>query len=126
MSSFPTVRLRRLRRSPQLRALVRETRLSPDRFVTGFFVKHGKGALEEISALPGDFRYSPDEAVAEAQELVTLGISAAILFGIPDKKDDTGSEAWNDGAAVQETVRRLKKEVPGMLVVTDVCLDEYT
>jgi porphobilinogen synthase len=126
MSSFPTVRLRRLRRSPQLRALIRETRLTPDRFATGFFVKHGKGVREEISSLPGVFRFSPDEAVAEAQELATLGVSAAILFGIPDKKDDTGSEAWNDEAAVQETVRRLKKEVPGMLVLTDVCLDEYT
>jgi porphobilinogen synthase len=122
MSSFPTVRLRRLRRSPQLRALIRETRLTPDRFATGFFVKHGKGVREEISSLPGVFRFS----VAEAQELATLGVSAAILFGIPDKKDDTGSEAWNDEAAVQETVRRLKKEVPGMLVLTDVCLDEYT
>jgi porphobilinogen synthase len=118
--------MRRLRRSPQLRALIRETRLTPDRFVTGFFVKHGKGLREEISSLPGVSRFSPDEAVAEAQELVTLGVSAAILFGIPEKKDETGSEAWNDGAAVQETVRRLKKEVPGMLVVTDVCLDEYT
>jgi len=123
---FPTVRLRRLRRSPALRALVRETRLSPDRFVTGFFVKHGRGVREEISSLPGVFRFSPDEAVAEAQELESLGVLAAILFGIPDRKDDTGSEAWNDEAAVQETVRRLKKEVPGMLVVTDVCLDEYT
>jgi len=123
---FPTVRLRRLRRSPALRALVRETRLSPDRFVTGFFVKHGRGVREEISSLPGVFRFSPDEAVAEAQELESLGVPAAILFGIPDRKDDTGSEAWNDEAAVQETVRRLKKEVPGMLVVTDVCLDEYT
>ncbi|HKA36711.1 MAG TPA: porphobilinogen synthase [Thermoanaerobaculia bacterium] len=126
MSTYPTVRLRRLRRSPQLRALVRETRLTPDRFVTGFFVRHGKGVREEISSLPGVFRFSPDEAVAESQELATLGVSAAILFGIPEKKDDTGSEAWNDGAAVQQTVRRLKKEVPGMLVVTDVCLDEYT
>ncbi|HKF41946.1 MAG TPA: porphobilinogen synthase [Thermoanaerobaculia bacterium] len=126
MTFFPTVRLRRLRRSPALRALVRETRLSPDRFVTGFFVKHGRGVREEISSLPGVFRFSPDEAVAEAQELESLGVPAAILFGIPDRKDDTGSEAWNDEAAVQETVRRLKKEVPGMLVVTDVCLDEYT
>ncbi len=82
MTSFPTVRLRRLRRSPGMRALVRETRLSADRFVTGFFVKHGKGVREEISSLPGVFRLSPDEAVAEAQELATLGVHAAILFGI--------------------------------------------
>src|SRR5262249_28398654 len=126
MSTYPTVRLRRLRRSPQLRALVRETRLTPDRFVTGFFVRHGKGVREEISSLPGVFRFSPDEAGARWQEISALGGSAPLLFRVPEKKGDTGSEAWNDGAAVQQTVRRLKKEVPGMLVVTDVCLDEYT
>ena len=126
MASFPKVRLRRLRRSPPLRALVRETRLSPDRFVAGLFVRHGKRLREEISSLPGVARLSPDEAVAEAQELDSLGVAAVILFGIPEKKDDTGSEGWDDGGAVQETARRLKKEVPGVLVVTDVCLDEYT
>ena len=126
MASFPTLRLRRLRRSPALRALVRETRLTSDRFVAGFFVKHGTGVREPISSLPGVSRFSPDEAVAEAQELDSLGVPAVILFGIPRKKDDTGSEAWDDSAAVQETARRLKKEVPRILVVTDVCLDEYT
>lgn len=126
MASFPTLRLRRLRRSPALRALVRETRLTPDRFVAGFFVKHGTGVREPISSLPGVSRFSPDEAVAEAQELDLLGVPAVILFGIPRKKDDTGSEAWDDSAAVQETARRLKNEVPRILVVTDVCLDEYT
>src|SRR5215813_6022884 len=126
MASFPTLRLRRLRRSSAMRALVRETRLSADRFVAGFFVRHGKGIREEISSLPGVSRLSPDEAVAEAQELDSLGVPGVILFGIPEKKDETGSEAWDDGAAVQETVRRLKKEVPNILVVTDVCLDEYT
>src|SRR5215813_3715362 len=126
MASFPTLRLRRLRRSSAMRALVRETRLSADRFVAGFFVRHGKGIREEISSLPGVSRLSPDEAVAEAQELDSLGVPAVILFGIPRKKDDTGSEAWDDSAAVQETARRVKKEVPRILVVTDVCLDEYT
>jgi porphobilinogen synthase len=126
MTSFPKVRLRRLRRSPPLRALVRETRLSPDRFVAGLFVRHGKRLREEISSLPGVARLSPDEAVAEAQELDSLGVPAVILFGIPEKKDDTGSEGWDDGGAVQETARRLKKEAPRILVVTDVCLDEYT
>jgi porphobilinogen synthase len=123
---FPTVRLRRLRRSPELRALVRETRLTPDRFVAGLFVRHGKGLREAISSLPGVARLSPDEAVAEAQELGALGVPAVILFGIPQEKDETGSEAWDDGAAVQETARRLKKEAPNVLVMTDVCLDEYT
>jgi porphobilinogen synthase len=118
--------LRRLRRTPPLRALVRETRLTPDRFVAGLFVRHGRGLREEISSLPGVARLSPDEAVAEAQELESLGVPALILFGIPEKKDETGTEAWDDGGAVQETVRRLKNEVPGVAVITDVCLDEYT
>ncbi|HYR45877.1 MAG TPA: porphobilinogen synthase [Thermoanaerobaculia bacterium] len=126
MPSFPTLRLRRFRRSPASRALVRETRLSPDRFIAPLFVRRGKALREEISSLPGVFRLSPDSAVAEARELFSLGIPALILFGIPEKKDETGSEAWDDAAAVQETVGRVKREVPEMLVVTDVCLDEYT
>jgi len=126
VSSFPTTRLRRLRRTPALRALVRETRLTADRFVAPLFVRHGKGLREEISSLPGVFRLSPDEAVAAAEELRTWKIPGVILFGIPEKKDETGTEAWGEDAAVQTTVRRLKKEVPDLLVVTDVCLDEYT
>jgi len=109
-----------------MRALVRETRLSPDRFVAPLFVRHGKGKKEPISSLPGVSRLSPDEALAEARELLAAGIPAVILFGIPEKKDETGSEAWDDGGAVQETVRLLKKQVPELLVMTDVCLDEYT
>jgi len=126
VSSFPTTRLRRLRRTPALRALVRETRLTADRFLAPLFVRHGKGLREEISSLPGVFRLSPDEAVAAAEELRTWKIPGVILFGIPEKKDETGTEAWGEDAAVQTTVRRLKKEVPDLLVVTDVCLDEYT
>jgi len=109
-----------------MRDLVRETRLSPDRFVAPLFVRHGRGLREEVPSLPGVFRLSPDEAVSEAQQLRSLGVPAVILFGIPEKKDENGSEAWDDGAAVQETVRRLKKDAPELLVVTDVCLDEYT
>ena len=126
MSRFPKLRLRRLRRTPASRALVRETRLSPDRFVAPLFVRHGKGLREPISSLPGVSRLSPDEAVAESRELLGLGVPAVILFGIPEKKDEVGSEGWSDKAAVQETVRRLKKDVAGLLVITDVCLDEYT
>jgi porphobilinogen synthase len=126
VTSFPTTRLRRLRRLPALRDLVRETRLSADRFVAPLFVRHGKNRREEISSLPGVFRLSPDEAVAQAQELRSLGVPAVILFGIPEMKDETGSEASDDGGAVQEAVRRLKKEVDGLVVMTDVCLDEYT
>jgi porphobilinogen synthase len=109
-----------------MRDLVRETRLSPDRFVAPLFVRQGRGLREEISSLPGVFRFSPDEAVSEAQQLRSVGVPAVILFGIPEKKDENGSEAWDDGAAVQETVRRLKKDAPELLVLTDLCLDEYT
>jgi porphobilinogen synthase len=123
---FPTTRLRRLRRTPALRGLVRETRLSADRLVAPLFVRHGKGLREQISSLPGVFRLSPDEAVAEAQSLASLGIPAVILFGIPERKDETGSEGWDDRGAVQETLRRLRNAVSGLLLITDVCLDEYT
>jgi porphobilinogen synthase len=126
VTSFPITRLRRLRRLPALRDLVRETRLSPDRLVAPLFVRHGRRLREAIGSLPGVSRLSPDEAVSEAQELRSFGIPAVILFGVPERKDESGSEAWDDGAAVQETVRRLKKEVEGLVVMTDVCLDEYT
>jgi porphobilinogen synthase len=126
MANFPELRLRRFRRTPALRGLVRETRLSPEQLVAPLFVRHGKGLREAIGSLPGVARLSPDEAVAEAQRLRAAGVNAVILFGIPEGKDDTGSEAWSDAGAVQETVRRLKREVPGLAVMTDVCLDEYT
>jgi porphobilinogen synthase len=126
MASFPEIRMRRLRRTPALRGLVRETRLSPEQFVAPLFVRQGKGRREAISSLPGVHRLSPDEAVAEAQRLRADGIGAVILFGIPERKDETGTEAWNDEGPLQETVRLLKRGVPGLAVMTDVCLDEYT
>ena len=126
MSRFPSTRLRRLRRTAASRALVRETRLSPEQFIAPLFVRKGRGLREPISSLPGVSRLSPDEAVAEAQELRGLGVPAVLLFGLPERKDDTGSEAWDDGAAVQEAARRLKQTIPDLLVATDVCLDEYT
>jgi porphobilinogen synthase len=126
MSRFPSTRLRRLRRSPASRALVRETRLSPEQFIAPLFVRKGRGLREPISSLPGVSRMSPDEAVAEAQELRRLGVPAVLLFGLPERKDETGSEAWDDGAAVQEAARALKQTIPDLLVATDVCLDEYT
>jgi porphobilinogen synthase len=126
MSKFPEVRLRRWRRTPALRGLVRETRLSAEQFVAPLFVKDGKGVREPISSLPGVHRLSPDEAVAEAERLRAVGVPAVILFGIPERKDDTGSEAWNDAGPLQETVRRLKRGVAGLAILTDVCLDEYT
>ncbi len=126
MAGFPELRLRRLRRTPALRGLMRETRLSAEQFVAPLFVRRGRGLREPIGSLPGVSRLSPDEAVAEAQRLGGLGIGAVILFGIPDRKDEDGTEAWNDEGALQETIRRLKKEVAGLAVLTDVCLDEYT
>ena len=126
MAGFPELRLRRMRRTPALRGLVRETRLSAEQLVAPLFVRAGRGLREPIGSLPGVSRLSPDEAVAEAQSLRAGGIGAVILFGIPDRKDEEGTEAWNEGGALQETVRRLKREVSGLAVVTDVCLDEYT
>jgi porphobilinogen synthase len=126
MASFPEIRLRRMRRTPALRGLVRETRLSPEQFVAPLFVRQGKGRREAIVSLPGVHRLSPDEAVAEAERLRADGVGAVILFGIPERKDEAGSEAWNDAGPLQETVRRLKRDVPGLAVMTDVCLDEYT
>ena len=105
---------------------MRETRVSVEQFIAPLFVRKGRGLREEISSLPGVVRLSPDEALAEAQELRALGVPAVILFGLPERKDDTGSEAWDDGAAVQESVRRLREGAPELLLVTDVCLDEYT
>ncbi|HTY41264.1 MAG TPA: porphobilinogen synthase [Thermoanaerobaculia bacterium] len=126
MARFPELRLRRWRRTPALRGLVRETRLAAEQLVAPMFVRLGRGLREPIGALPGVARLSPDEAVAEAERLRGLGIGAVILFGIPGRKDDTGSEAFDDAAAVQETTRQLKGRVPGLAVMTDVCLDEYT
>jgi porphobilinogen synthase len=126
MTSFPATRLRRLRRTPASRGLVRETRLSVEQLVAPLFVKHGRGLREDIASLPGIQRLSADEAVAASEELRSLGVPAVLLFGLPDRKDETGSEAWDDAAAVQETVRGLKKALPDLLVMTDVCLDEYT
>jgi porphobilinogen synthase len=126
MTSFPATRMRRLRRTPALRGLVRETRLSAEQFVAPLFVRHGKGLREPIASLPGVHRLSPDEALAETQRLAALGVASVILFGIPERKDETGSEAWDEGAAVQEAVRILKRSAPAVAVMTDVCLDEYT
>jgi porphobilinogen synthase len=123
---FPIVRPRRLRRTAAIRDLVRETRISPDRFIAPLFVRHGRALRKEIRSLPGVFRLSPDEAVSEAQHLASLEVPAVILFGIPERKDDVGSEGWDDGGAVQETIRRLKREVPRVAAIADVCLDEYT
>jgi porphobilinogen synthase len=119
-------RPRRLRRSPAIRAMVRETRLSPDMFLYPLFVCAGEGQRREVSSMPGVFQLSVDEAVREAEDAKADGVPGVLLFGLPDDKDLVGSAASDPEAPVQTAVRALKKAVPGLLVVTDVCLCEYT
>jgi porphobilinogen synthase len=121
-----TRRLRRLRRTEAIRALVRETRLSPDMFVLPLFVCEGKGVRREVPSMPGVFNLSVDEAVKEAQGAKGDGVKSVILFGLPDRKDDIGSLAYDPEAPVQSAIRAIKREAPGVLVMTDVCLCEYT
>jgi porphobilinogen synthase len=122
---FPITRLRRLRRTEALRNLVRETRLTPDAFVYPMFVCPGEGVRRPIGSMPGVFNLSIDEAVKEAEEVHALGIPAVILFGLPDKKDENATGAWADDGIVQRTARALKREVPELLLIGDVCLCEY-
>ncbi len=119
-------RPRRLRRREPLRNMVRETHLRPEDFIYPMFVAPGKGVRVEVPSMPGVFRLSADNLVQEARELVRLGLPAVLLFGLPQKKDDTGSEAASPRGAVQQAVRRLKKEAPELVVITDVCLCGYT
>src|SRR3989440_4754569 len=123
MSAFPVTRLRRLRSSAPLRGLVRETRLDLDAFVMPLFVAP---ATERNEELPPLGRFSVEDLVEEARGLVRLGVSAVLLFGIPESKDDEGSGAWDDDGIVQRALRALKAELPELLLVTDVCLCEYT
>src|SRR6266705_2390217 len=123
MSAFPVTRLRRLRRTAPLRDLVRETRLSLDQFVMPLFV-----APEPLrdDALPAMSRFTVEELVRECEDLVRLGVKAVILFGIPEEKDDEGSGAWDDDGIVQRALRELRPRFPELLLLTDVCLCEYT
>ena len=125
MSSL-TVRPRRLRGNPALRSLVRETVLDAGDFVYPVFVRHGRGVKSPIPSLPGQFHFSPDALLSECEAALREGVRAVLLFGIPDAKDAEGSEGWSDGGAVQTAVRLLKRELPELLVMTDVCLCEYT
>ena len=124
--SFPTERPRRLRRTPRLRALVRETRVTPDRLVYPLFVVPGEGARREIPSLPGCFHLSAEEAAREAREVESLGIAGVILFGLPRAKDPVGSEGSAEDGVVQRAVRAIRSECRDLLVMTDVCLCEYT
>jgi porphobilinogen synthase len=121
-----THRPRRLRRSPAIRSLVRETRLSPDNFIYPLFVVPGKGQRREVGSMPGVFQLSVDEIVKEAAAAKADGVPGVLLFGLPERKDAGGSGAADPEGPVASAVCALKKEVPGLLVVTDVCLCEYT
>ncbi len=123
---FSHQRLRRLRDSDSIRRMVRETVLSPDDFVYPLFVRSGHGQREEIGSMPGQYRWSVDLLVKEAADAAALGIPGVILFGIPDTKDEQGSAAVDPDGVVPQAVRALKEQVPGLLVITDVCIDEYT
>ncbi len=123
--AFPATRLRRLRRTASLRAMVRETRLTPDALVYPLFVCPGEGVRKEVRSMPGVFNLSVDQAVREAEEAHALGIPALILFGLPETKDEIATGAWEDNGIVQRATRAIKRAVPEMLVVGDVCLCEY-
>lgn len=121
-----TRRPRRLRTSEAMRSFVRETRLSPDNFVLPLFVCEGEGVRREVSSMPGVFNLSVDEAVKEAAAAKAEGVNGVLLFGLPEHKDDIGSSAYDPEAPVQAATRALKREVHDLLVITDVCLCEYT
>jgi porphobilinogen synthase len=123
--AFPVTRLRRLRRTGELRNLVRETRLTPDAFVYPLFVCPGEGVRREVRSMPGVFNLSVDEAVKEAEEAHGLGVPAVILFGLPEKKDEAASGAWDEDGIVQRAARAMKRAVPELIVMGDVCLCEY-
>lgn len=123
---FPIFRPRRLRETETLRRMVRETRLSVDDFIMPFFVVHGRDVRREISSMPGNFQLSVDELVKEAKETAALGIPGIILFGLPASKDAVGSEAYAKDGIVQQAIRAIKDSVSDLVVITDVCLCEYT
>jgi porphobilinogen synthase len=124
--AFPVTRSRRLRMNETIRAMVRETRLSPSQFLYPMFVCPGSGIKKEIASMPGNYHWSIDMLVEEVRSVKALGIAGVLLFGIPESKDERGSSGYDDQGVVQQAVRALKREVKDMLVVTDVCLCEYT
>lgn len=124
--AFPQTRPRRLRQTPQLRKLIRETELNPADLVMPFFVRPGRGLRLEIPSLPGQFQYSIDVLLESAGAAVQAGVGAVILFGIPDKKDSLGSGAYAKNGIVQEAARRIKKKYPDLCLIADLCLCEYT
>ncbi len=126
MPNFPILRARRLRKNENIRRLIRETRITLDDLIYPIFVRYGEGIVEEVPSMPGVFRYSVDRVVDAVKEVRDLGIPAVILFGIPEHKDEPGSDTWSDEGIIQRALRALKKEVPDMYLITDVCFCEYT
>jgi len=124
--SFPIHRMRRLRRSEKFRSLVRETRLTPESMIYPIFVCPGTNVRHEIASMPGQFNLSIDNAVKIARDAESAGIAGIILFGIPKSKDELGSDAYSDGGIVQDALRAIRENVRDLLLVTDVCLCEYT
>ena len=123
---FPEYRARRLRRSESLRSMVRETFLRPEDLIYPMFSAFGKNVRKEIISMPGIYQQSIEHIVAEAREIYELGIPAVILFGIPEEKDPLGQDAYSESGIIQETIRAIKADVPKLLVITDVCMCEYT
>lgn len=123
---FPAVRMRRLRRTEALRRMVRETHLRPEHLIQPFFAVPGQNVRKAVSSMPGVFQLSVDQLITEAKKTRDVGVPAVILFGIPDRKDPEGSSSWNEQGIVQKAVRALKKSVPELCVITDVCFCEYT
>jgi porphobilinogen synthase len=126
VSSFPQYRPRRLRRTAALRNLVRETQLAPSQLVLPVFVREGKRLRRPVGSMPGVNQTSVDEMLRDAESAAKAGVGGIILFGVPESKDATGSSAWDEKGAVQSAIRALKKEVPDLVVITDVCMCEYT
>jgi len=124
--NYPVHRGRRLRRTPGLRAIARETRLAPEQLVAPLFVHEGQRAREPIASLPGHARLSPELAAEEASALAALGVGSVLLFGIPERKDPEGSAAWAEDGVVPRAIRAIKRRAPGLVVWADVCLCEYT
>jgi porphobilinogen synthase len=124
--SFPENRPRRLRRTDAVRRMVRETSLTPDNFIYPVFVCPGNGVRREISSLPGQYHLAVDQLAREAEEVAKLGIPSLLLFGLPEKKDEVGSEAWHPEGLIQRGIRAIKKAVPELVVIADTCFCEYT
>ena len=126
ISGYPSIRPRRLRTSPNLSRLAREVSLEPSKFIMPYFVTHGKSIKEPIGTMPDQFRYSVDELLKELKNVISLNIGGILLFGVPERKDEFGSESYSAGGIVQQALKSIKDIYPGLIVITDVCLCDYT